>query len=69
METLKHPSQYLKAIVAAVISFVAPVVTYLQLDVLNTVGNAPQGIWGGAILAALIAFGGVFGISNAPSNG
>jgi hypothetical protein len=57
--------QHLKAIYAAIVAFLGALVTVMVDDA--GFGDITDGQWLSAVLAGLIAGGGVYGISNRPS--
>lgn len=60
---MKYVALSAKAIYAAVIALLGSVVTVLVDNA--SIGDLTDGQWAVAVLAALLAFGGVFGIRNA----
>ena len=59
------PSQFAKAIYAALVAGLGSLAAILVGDV--GLGDVSSGQWVTVVLAALVAGGGVFGIRNAPS--
>ena len=60
--------QYLaKALYAGAVAFLGPIVTLLLADDKLGFGDVSLGVWGSALLFAIIAFGGVLGLQAAPA--
>lgn len=64
---MKFVSQALKAFYAAVVAALSGLVTVLVGDV--GFSDLTAGQWLTIVLAAVVAFGGVYGLANAPKDG
>lgn len=62
METLKHPPMYVKAVYAAVVTFLGGLLTAIADGI-----TAEE--WIGMSLTTIVVTGGVFGLTNARMNG
>jgi hypothetical protein len=67
MNTLAHPSQYVKAIYSALVAGLGALGTVMVGSV--ELGDVTQGQWVAIAGTMLVAGGGVFGITNKPPTG